>query len=292
MQNNQLPPLQKLILVVCVSLAAFLYIGFTRSFAIGGIVSGIVVCFGIFGYFSETANDRKADSKASGIKNGTYFSEAEWREKYLNFKMNSNFDKISEKGMKYDLSKRYVTGNSIIISFLGAFLLVLDIVFLLRQNITTGLAGLAIFGFVFYIGVSKLTALPVRRFFSRNDIDFQAVSNSYMQGSMLSFKGNGINIGREYIVTFSDKKVNAININNVSDITKKVIRFKNYTNSIYTNEEYQYFAVVQGNFSDTIEIELSEFQLEMIIEEFHSVVGVNHNSQTDFSESISDDVIS
>ena len=286
MNYKQPSPIVKLCMILGIDIAFSVYLLVTGSASKAAIVFVIAMAIGVFTYLKETKNDRKAGKLKPDIESGRHYIEAEWREKYLSYKMSEPFEMI--KGdMKQDMLRHYRTSKNIVSLSLSAFLLLCDACIFI-ENIKFAILGLVLFGFLFWLAISDFLGKPVRKFYKRTDVDFQAVSDSYMKGKMLAYQNNGINIGSQYLVAFNDRKVIALKLQNVGDITKKIVREKEYTNSIYTGEEYKHFAVIN---SDT-EVELNEFQLELIIEEFHRAVGGQQNDTAEVIDDIFENIVS
>lgn len=269
MNNGQPSPIVKLCMILGISLIAAIYLIATGSVSTAVILFIIMGGFGLFSYLVETRNDKKADKLKNDIENGTLYAEDEWQDKYLRYKSSQPFAKITGTDMKHDMQKRYRIPKYYGALVLSVFLLLCDVL-LFVINIIGGIVGLLLFGGLLYLSVSSLMGRPVKKFYNRTDVDFQAVNDSYMKGNMVVFRNNGINVGSRYLVAFNERNVIALELQNVSDITKNIVREKEYVNSIYTGENTKLFAVVNN---DT-KIELrDEFQLELIIEEFHRAVG-------------------
>ena len=90
---------------------------------------------------------------------------------------------------------------------------------------------------------------------------------------MLSFGNNGINIGSSYIVIYTQKQVFAIDNSSVQDLTRKMVRVKQYEDSLCSGQEYRYYVCLiytdTGGSAKTISVRLDEFQCEMMIAEFN-----------------------
>ena len=89
---------------------------------------------------------------------------------------------------------------------------------------------------------------------------------------MLSYRSNGINIGSSYTVIYNHKCVYAIDNNSILDITRKMVRVKQYEDNLYSGQEYRYYICVIYTLSDgkteTVDVRLDEFQCEMMIAEW------------------------
>ena len=75
--------------------------------------------------------------------------------------------------------------------------------------------------------------------FLKQQTDLTEIENSYTKGKMLSLGDNGINIGSSYIVIYTHKSIYAIDNNTVQDMTRKMVRVKQYEDNLET----QYVAV-------------------------------------------------
>ena len=269
MNNGQPSPFVKLCMIIGITLVASIYLFATGSASTAIIIMVIMGGYGVGSYLFETHNDKKAEKLKNDIENGTLYAGDEWQEKYLRYKMSEPFAKIIGSDMKHDMQKHYHTTKHLVGIILAGFLILCDLC-LFAIHIAAGIGGLLLFCGLMYLAVTSYGGRPVKKFYKRTDVDFQAVNDSYMSGKMVAYQCNGINIGSKYLVAFNETKVIALELHDVSDITKEILREKEYVNSVYTGEKTRLFAVVNG---DT-KIEMrDEFQLELAIEEFHRAVG-------------------
>ncbi|MCR4851141.1 MAG: hypothetical protein K5870_07765 [Lachnospiraceae bacterium] len=114
----------------------------------------------------------------------------------------------------------------------------------------------------------------MRRWLKR-DIDYDTLERSYLSGRILTYKKNGFIFGTTHIHAFTEKKIYAIDYELAEGVSRKIVRLKKYEDGIFSSEEYQHFAVIHvrlprsGNIHE-VEIELNEFQVQMVIDDFHS----------------------
>ena len=244
------------------------------------LVVGILVCaaligMGIYSYFKEKKDNRKAIEHNKIFKDNRKFQNTKWREKFYDYKSRDVFEVPDKRGMKYDLKKRYRTKDNFSTVALGLLFIFLSIFLIIYQPTATNI-GLSIFGILFGTafaawGMSAFTARPVREFYRRN-CDFEALEKSYRKGKMLSYKDNGINLGTTHIMVYTKNNIYAIDYRIIYSVVKKMVRVKKYENNLYTGDEYRYcveIMVKMPSGSQTkIDVELDEYQCEMLINEY------------------------
>lgn len=128
--------------------------------------------------------------------------------------------------------------------------------------------------------------MPVRRWLKR-DIDYGALERSYLGGRILTYKKNGFIFGTTHIHAFTEKKIYAIDYEIAEGISRKIVRLKKYEDGIYSSEEYQHYAVIHVRLPESgtihdVEIELNEFQVQMVIDDLH-LYKPGNGSQTDIA---------
>ena len=245
------------------------------------IVSAIIVCIlvtgnGIYSYFKEKKDDRKAIEHKKAFADNSKFKNAKWREEFYHYKAVHTFETADKKGMKHDLKKRYRTKDNFLLVKLGCVFIFFGIFLIIYQTTLSNIC-IGIFGIVLGIictvrGISIFTAKPVREFY-RRDCDFEMLEKSYRKGKMLSYKDNGINLGTTHIIVYNLKNIYAIDYRIIYDVVKKIVRVKKYENSIvYTGDEYRYYIEIMVRMPSgahkEIDVEFDEYQCEMVINEY------------------------
>ena len=257
----------------------FLIYYFTQDikYLVSAIIVGVLLTGnGIDLYFKEKKDDSKAIEQNKSLVNNSKFKNAKWREEFYNYKASHTFETVDKKGMKYDLKKRYRTKDNFLLVKLGCVFIFFGIFLIIYQTTPSNIC-IGIFGIVFGIictvrGISIFTAKPVREFYRRN-CDFEALEKSYMKGKMLSYKDNGINLGTTHIIVYNLKNIYAIDYRIIYDVVKKIVRVKNYENSVvYTGDEYRYYLEIIVKISSgahrEIDVAFDEYQCEMLINEY------------------------
>lgn len=282
--NTVLEPKKNLTIeIVCgVVLAVVLGIAycFFRSWEIlvcAILVPPAMIGFCIHAYFKEKRHDKSSEKDKQEFLSGTKYRKKEWKTAYYDYKEKNSFEVISPKGMKYDLKRRYRTNRGFGIIAWGLLLYSIAAIFYPIKGWYIGHSILGIFfgGFFAAWSIYSFIGGPVIKFY-KSGADISEIEKSYMKGRMLSFSkngiNNGINIGCRYTVIYNSDKVIAIENSTIQDMTRKMVRVKEYENSVYSGQEYRYFVTVfysDQNGNDTFQdVRLDEFQCEMIITEF------------------------
>lgn len=247
------------------------------------ILSAIMVAYIVYAYLREKKADVKAESQKDSFMDDSYFQSSEWREKYLNYRMKHGFEKPKRAGMKADLTERYCKMASLPMTLFGILMLFGLCCGMLAGEATPFLlvGGILVSALIIYVGAEKFLALPVKKLYSRSDIDIGEVENSYEKGQMLTHKHSGINIGSDYTVIYGEKSVDVVRNSDIRSVTRHITRLKHYQDTLYAGEEYihklridadrEYFA------------ELNEYQVEMAINELdyfansHAEIGISED---------------
>lgn len=133
--------------------------------------------------------------------------------------------------------------------------------------------GTAVSALIIYWGTEKFLALPVKKLYSRTDIDIRDVEASYENGQILTHKHNGINIGRDYTVIYNEKAVNVIKNSDIQSVTRHITRLKQYQDNLYAGEEYLHKVNITAD--KEYYVELNEYQVEMAINELERFANAN-----------------
>ena len=293
---NERPPMdtKKMMigLIVC-SVPAFLFLWFvmgrTQDKICACIVSPLCCIIGIAAHLKSRRDDRKAVHRAEEILDGSYFRSPEWREAYLQFKETHGYETCHERGMQYDLMRRYRRKTEPITFMALSGLLMAGCVCGLvtaYDKLETWLivpVGFVIFGYLFWLHWSEFTARPVRKWLkaAASDPNFPAYEKSYLHGRILSFQAqgvvNGMNLGATHILLYNKEDVHTVELGVAEKMTREVVRVKEYVNEVYGRQHYRHYAVLhvrtaQGYFM--LKTELNEFQVELAIEEFSRLRGL------------------
>lgn len=245
-------------------------------------LSALMIAYIVYAYRREKKADTKAESQKTAFTDDSYFNSSEWREKYLNYRAKHSFEKPDQKGMRADLTERYCKMASIPMVIFGIFML-----FGLGCGVLAGEAtlfyiviGIPVCTLIIYIGAEKLFASPVKKLYSRTDIDIREVEASYENGQLLTHKHSGINIGRDYTVIYSEKAVDVIKNSDIRSVTRHITRLKQYQDNLYAGEEYLHKVHIMAD-KDYF-VELNEYQVEMAINELERFA--NTYAPTNISE--------
>ncbi len=236
------------------------------------IIPLLISVFVVYAYWKEQKSDGQADEKLQEYVNGDYFSTPQWRERYLQYKQEHPFQSPKLRGMKADLHRRFITKDAIGFILLGCvFLVVSFLPFPLRINyrIISIIAGL----FSIFVGTYFMSGQHIRHFFNRTDLDFEQLEASYRNGSMLTYQKNGINLGISHVIAYTAQEIFCIENANIASMMREVVRLKKYQDGVYAGETYLhrlYLEAKQPNSPEplNVRIELHEFQVEMVLEEF------------------------
>lgn len=259
------------------------------------ILTAIVGLFFIFASIKEKKDDKKAQSLKDRIIDESYFNSAEWREKYLSRVTEDFFETPDKKGMKADLTKRYHRMVSISFMLFGILMIVGSFcVFFVEfefTNIFYFIFGLLIGLFLLYsFGIKYIIAVPLRNFY-KNNPDCSDIEFSYVSGKILSNKdyrnGKGINIGGKYTVIYNKDAVYAIDNNQITNVSKTVIRLKNYMDNIYAGEQYKFKLNITAD--KAYSVELDAYQVEAAISELRALAG--DADKTAYKEKIENEIV-
>ncbi|MEE5992419.1 MAG: hypothetical protein V3G42_04170 [Oscillospiraceae bacterium] len=281
-------PLLTLILwLVCTAtifIVLFIFLGLKIQAVIVCVVC-LVIAFG--SYFREIKANQSAIQKRESVTNGDYFRSPAWKEAYLQYKELHPFEHPQERTLKDDLFRRYRRKESFLSILMYLILLVGTIAGMIYDfdKKYPFCLGVPMFGWLLIDSLNTFTGKPVRKWL-KHDIDYPTLETSYQHGSMLTYKGNGFNLGTTHIHAYTPQTVYAIDYELVKSITRKMVRAVSHDNTIF-DEEYKHFAVIHvrlpesGNMTQ-VEIELNPFQVEMILDEFARIKG-SVSTQNEFT---------
>ncbi len=251
-----------------------LFFFFVRDDTAGKIcactVCPIMIIYMIYAYFKEQKADRKAKLKNENILDGSYFNDAKWKEQYTSYLNEHPFERPKYTNMKKDLLARFRRREYFIGMLFMLFLMLCMCCSFMIQQAFTGVIGILLFGYLFSLELSSYIGMPVRKWL-KSDIDYNALESSYLNSRMLTYKKNGLALGTTHIHAYTEKKIYAIDYRLVDKISRKIVRLKKYEDSIYSSEEYQHYASIhvrlpQSGTIHNIDIELNEFQVQMVID--------------------------
>lgn len=272
-------PMYTLVMLVVGSILAGLWFFFMHDelyFKVCAFVVPIAVSsFAIYAFFNEKKQDKQAVGKKLDMSSGEYFETSEWREKYITYKMDHPFEAPKKDSMRKDLLKRYRRREHISELVLFGFLTFAGVTAFIYKPDLLILAGTVFCAALFLYVFKKFSGYAVRKWLD-SGMDFSAVEASYLSGKMLTYKANGINLGATHILAYKGDHLYAIDYDIVESVKRKVVRVKNYDNSVYSGDEYKHFAVICVNDPKIgkpmdIGIELNEFQVQMVIDEFNGI---------------------
>ena len=234
--------------------------------------------FGIILYLVQRKIYRSLDGITPDSEDGSYFTSSEWRDKYLNYVMKKPFETIRSKSMKRDLLKRFRHPKFVLLIITGLLGTAVSAVALIAEYHDRGTISIGHFfeylhlipveiGLIFFC-IAKFTARPVRKFLKNTD-DIFALEESYMVGKMVSYKGNGINLGSTYIIMYDEKEIIAIENSQVTSVTRSVAMEGDYEKCYFKYVHYAVVSYTESGRQLITSVKLNEFQVEMVIEEFN-----------------------
>ena len=234
-----------------------------------------VIIWEVYSYFHEKKDDKKTLDHARSIMDNSYFNTLEWREKYIVYRMEHPFEKPQGKSMKSDLYARYRCRDILLLGLVFLFFACFSVFYMFKSFAfwePIGTVICAAFAFTF---LDDYTGRVVRKFLKR-DIDYDKLERSYLSGRMMTYNKSGIIFGTTHIHVFTPTNIYAIDYRIADDITRKVVRVKEYDNSTYTGYRYSHYAVIHASIpvsgsATTVEVKLNEFQVQIAIDEFHRI---------------------
>lgn len=221
----------------------------------------------------EIRSEKKNADFREAIKNGSYFEDEAWREKYRKYCETHDFSRVTAKTMRSDLHRHFLkpSGFVLIAVSLGFFIPAAlwesgDI----AVNVILALAGL---GFLLW-GIAKLRCVPVRQFLRKYEAELPHIERSYLNGKVLTFRStgvtaenNGINIGGNYTVMWYLTGICAIDNKRITKVTRRVVRTNYYNDGVFCGTGTKFLLQVDYLAADGesrwCRIRLNEFQAEM-----------------------------
>lgn len=282
--NNIIPDPKKnlmliIVMAVCTAIVMgvmYFFTGDIKYIAVEVIAMVPLIFYAVHAFFKEKRQDKRSEKDKRDFLNGAKYRQSEWKNAYYQYKETHPFETINKKGMICDLKKRYRSQNFWIIRV--GILLMIGSIFILSISMTepkdkvAAFFGILFGALIFATGLFHCTGGSVQKFM-KQQADLDEIEKSYVKGKMLSFGDNGINIGSNYIVIYTMNGVYAIHHNNIQDLTRKMVRVKQYENNLYSGQEYRYYVsliyTASGGKKETLDVRLDEFQCEMMIEEFN-----------------------
>ncbi len=282
--KNVLEPKKKLMIEIVFSIIlavifTILYVYFrSREILVCALlVPPFMVGYCMHAYLKEKRQDKSFEKEEQNFFSGAKYRQKEWKTAYYEYKEKHSFEIVSSKGMKYDLKRRYRTMSGFG-SFAWLLLLLFSIgaIFYPIKGWYLGYSILGIFfgGYCAVWSIYNVMGGPVIKLY-KTRTDLSEIERSYMKGKMLSYQNNGINFGRGYTVVYNRNDVIPIDNNTIQAMTRKMVRVKNYENSLYSGQEYKYYVHIiytnsNGN-TAFFDVHLDEFQCEMIIMEYNRI---------------------
>lgn len=293
-------PLYNMIAVCVLSIAASLYFYFIRGDILGKIMALVVYplifAFAVYSFFHEKKDDMKAEVRKSEFKDDTYFNSAEWKEKYISYKLKHDFEKPKKNTMKKDLLSHCRKREDWLIAVTFSVLISLSSVDVFYKHGIIPAVGMGVLGIGFFIFYISLSSRAVRKWYT-HDCDFEMLEKSYMNGKLLLYERNGLAFGTTHIHGFSKSKVYAIDYRLAENITRKIVRVKEYANSLYGKSRYEHFAVIHVRVPEsgkivTVSIELDEYQVQMAIDEFKRMkYTADKDNNVAYAETYTNDIV-
>ena len=272
---------KKNLIILCLSMIiADVFLLFLGKYDIKYTVSAVIATpavfiWGIYSYFHEKKDDKNAVDKSIEILNDSYFKTSQWHEQYIIYRLEHPFEKPKGKSMKSDLYAKYRNKNDLVLIILFFLFVILLTVMMFIKFEWWYPIGVVVFLCLGLFILNDYTGKTVRKFLKR-DIDYPALERSYLKGKMITYKNSGIILGTTHIHIFTADNIYAIDYRIADDITRKVVRVKEFDDSIYTGNRYDHYAVVNARIPKSgsttkVEVELNEYQVQMIIDEFNRI---------------------
>lgn len=282
-------PLTRLIMgVVCscvICAVSLLFVEGIQGKVCAAIVPLLLFTYSVYSYIKEKKNDHEFAQKQTEYKTGEKYRSVDWGNEYTEYRMNVGFEQIKASSMKAELLRRFRQRELLVLGLLylffsvgGAFVVLFEkdigLTISLIDKVVCIFGGLIGF-FLALSSLSEFAGIPVIMFYEKNKnaFDFTKMDNSFMKGKMLSYKKNGINLCYDYVVYYANGKVGAVEIKNIENVSRKVVRVKKYQDSLYAGDEYRYFAEfsiksIPGQKTANFEIELKDVQVQMVLDYF------------------------
>ena len=258
--STVIEPKRNLVIVIIVAACFFavlvgiyFFTGDIKYLVIAVISFVPLIIYAVFSYFKEKRQDKSSEKDKQEFLSGAKYRQKEWKAAYYQYKEKHSFETISKKGMVYDLKKRYRKNNMWVMR-LGLFLIIGSVFILFipateLKDKAAALFGIILGGILTSVGFNNFMGSAVKKFL-KQQTDLTEIENSYTKGKMLSLGDNGI-----------------------QDMTRKMVRVKQYEDNLYSGQEYRYFisliyTAAEGK-THTIDVRLDEFQCEMMIAEFY-----------------------
>ena len=281
MNENPKPgkPIVTLVMLIVISICAALWMYFIKGDSaskVGAfVIPPIVTAYGFYAYFKEKRQDRQADVRKEDVLSGTYFRTQEWYSEYTEYRMKHPFEHPMESSMEKDLLRRHRRRGTMVSMMFFGFFACSSAVALICEFRPIFILGVIIFSIFFIMFLNDFTGRVVRKWLKGN-MDYPTLEYSYLHGRMLTYKSNGVNLGTTHIHGYTEKEIYAIDYEHVEDLTRKIVRVKSYENSIYSGDDYKYFVVIHTRLPESgdmakVEIELNEYQVQMVIDEFQKI---------------------
>ena len=236
------------------------------------VILPLVIIFAIYSYFHEKKDNRIAEEKATELTSESYYDSVEWKDKYLNYRMKHDFVKPKKKTMKKDMISHCRQREDWVVAVPVSILIALSSVGIYHEYGIILACVAVLFSIGFFIFYISLSTRGIREWYT-HDCDFEMLEKSYLNGKFLFYHRNGIGFGTTHIHGFTKSKVYAIDYRLAENITRKVVRVKEYQDSLYGKSRYEHYAVIHVRLPESgrkteVYIELDEFQVQMAIDEF------------------------
>ena len=261
-----------------------------------GIAFFIIAGYMIYSFMQEKKADHNALDRRKQMASGEYFESADWHNKYVTYIHEHPFEIIKNTSMKRDLLRRFRHWDYLLWMVFTLFL-----IFVFASGMKDGvevnsILGVCLFGALFFLELLVYMGLPVRKWL-RGVSDYDALERSYLNGRGVSFKKSGLIFGTTHIHAYTDRDIYAIDLALVEGISRKIVRLKKYQDGLFASEEYPHFAVIhvkqpKSGRSYDVEIELNEYQVQMVIDRLSSYKAENTpREEIELSEERKDEVV-
>lgn len=259
---------------------------------IAAFLEPVAVIFALFTMKLEKRADKKADSEHKGLSDGSHFSSVQWRQEYYDYTQKHGWDCIKKKRMIPDMCIRCHDGNSRALMLMGAFFFVSGTALIFSpEPLYTALFCIVFGGTLLYKAISGYFGFSVRRWGKSLGDESEAVENSYMNGHLLVFEENSLNIGKDYVIVLQKRNVSYCRLCDIVNVKRHIVRLKKYQNSTYAGEIYQHYAEISLADGRILRCRLNEFQVGMALQKIRSLINIPSEKDSSIEERFENQII-
>lgn len=292
--RHQPDPKYSIPVLIVSALGAMIYVWLVYGDAVHIAIAAAVIVIAVVFFFYTARLEKKADSKAAeerpGMEDGSRFSSVKWRKGYLDYAQEKGWERPRHKTMKADMCRHYNNGTDRAMILMGAFFTACGVALLFSpQSPVVAAGGIILGGVCLFFGIKDICGYPVRKWLRATRLPSEELEKSYMNGKLLTFRKNGVNIGGELVIFFNKETAGAIKLSELSSAERRIVRLKKYQDGTYAGEEYQYFLEL-SSLGKSVSIQLSDYQVEMALEELERRLG-HFSGHSQISEARDDQTV-